>query len=58
MSMRYCLSPDGKHTDGMAWFEPEHGERYCPAHRDQPKPRVRLVDGRWVPVEPSEVAPQ
>lgn len=52
--MKYCMSPRADHTDGIPWFQPAHDERYCPAHRQQPKapkPRVRVVDGRYVPVD-------
>lgn len=50
--MHYCLHPEHTEKGTPPWFLSPAPARFCPKHADQPKPRVRIVDGKMVPVEP------
>lgn len=49
--LTYCLHPEHTEKGTRAWFLSDKPARLCPQHSEQPKPRMRLVDGKWVPVE-------
>ncbi len=49
--MLFCLHPDHARTRAVPWFLSDKPARYCPLHAAKPKPRLRIVDGQWVPVQ-------
>jgi len=53
MTMQYCLHPDHIHDGTAPWFIASKPSRLCPRH--EVKPRMRLVDGKWEPVEAQKV---
>ena len=52
--LTYCLHPDHTHKNTVPWFRTDKPERHCPRHRDQTKPRARLVNGVWQPIPAQE----
>jgi hypothetical protein len=53
--MAYCTHPDhGAATRLPAWFLTDRLAKYCPAHRQPEKLRLRFVAGQWRPVSTSD----
>ena len=52
--MQYCLSHEHTRRGTVPWFLSPVPARLCPAHRERPKERLRLVDGEWRTVSTSE----